>query len=132
MRQASGHCNPGSSFTSHKPQATIRLPGEELQEDLLKNTKDDSDARGEKARRNPSENQRCRVGECQPAWQSLEDRNQGPGRQGKPGDEAHQDAEGHPLPAACVDLLDDERRRKQRGGEEEDVEENPQASMRSK
>jgi len=34
------------------------LPGEELQEDLLKNTKDDSDARGKKARRNPSEHQR--------------------------------------------------------------------------
>ena len=39
------------------------LPGEELQENLLKDTEDDSDARGKKARRDPSENQRCRVGQ---------------------------------------------------------------------
>ena len=39
------------------------LPGEKLQEDLLKNTKDDSDARGKKARRDPPQQQRCRVGE---------------------------------------------------------------------
>jgi len=108
------------------------LPGEELQEDLLKNTEDDSDARGKKARRNPPENKRCRVGGCEPAWQGLEHCYQGPGKKGKPDDEGYQDCKGHPLPAPRVDLLDDQRRREERGREEQDVEEDPQGVHNAK
>lgn len=97
------------------------LPGEKLQEDLLKNSEDDSDACREKPRRNPSQNKRCRVGKSDVSRKGLEYCNQCRGEQDKPDDETHQDAESDPLPSPGVDLLDEKRRRKEGCGEKKNV-----------
>ena len=104
----------------------IGLPGEELQEDLLKNTKDDSDARGEKARRDPSQISVAALASVSPPGRASRTAIRVPGNRANPMMKAHQDGKGHPLPAARVDFLNQQRRREEGSGEEEDVEENPQ------
>jgi len=60
------------------------LPGEELQADLLKNTKDIQTHCGKKTRRDPPRISVAALVRCEPAWQGLEDGDQGSGEQGKP------------------------------------------------
>lgn len=102
-----------------------RTVREELQEDLLKDTKNNSDPCGENACRNSPQDQHTGVGQGETARKGLEYNNEDSWKKCEPGEETHQDSEGHPLPAASVDLLDGECRRKEGGGEKEDIEKNP-------